>query len=228
MKLYAVIMAGGLGTRFWPLSRQTVPKQTLALFSEKTLIQETVDRVHTFIPREQIIIITNQFQIALLRSQLPVLPSENFIVEPYAKNTAPAIALGCLQVVSKNTDAVIVVLPADHLITGAFEKTITAAAQFAYTHESIVTVGVVPSRPETGYGYIYADRVEENFFKVKSFKEKPTLETAKKYLQEGNHYWNAGIFVFRPEVMIAEFKKFLPKMFSLFQEYDDSNAPVIR
>ncbi|HOJ38256.1 MAG TPA: mannose-1-phosphate guanylyltransferase [Ignavibacteriales bacterium] len=222
MEIYAVIMAGGVGSRFWPRSREKKPKQLLQIFGDRTMIQQTVDRVKEFIPAENILIITNIVQKQEIIEQLPELNKDNIIAEPLGKNTAPCIGLASVLVSRKIKDAVTIVLPADHLIIEKdnFLNILRDAANFAYNHKKLITIGIQPTRPETGYGYIEIDKnqpVEEKFYKVVRFTEKPNLEKAKEFLQTGNFMWNSGMFVWRVDTILDEIKNYLPEQFVLLE-----------
>ena len=223
MELVAVIMAGGVGSRFWPKSRAKEPKQLLSLFSERSMIQNTVDRMNGLIKNENIFVVTNKIQKPKIVEQLSEIPEENIIEEPFGKNTAAAIGLASVIVESKFGDAVTVILPADHLINDKdeFQKVISDAAEYATKNDALITLGINPSRPDTGYGYI---QVEENsdskFYNVLRFAEKPNLDTAKRFLESGDFLWNSGMFIWRTSVILNEIGKY---MFDL-----NDNLAVIR
>ncbi len=218
MKLYAVIMAGGVGSRFWPRSRAATPKQLLNIFGEKTMIQETVKRLNGLVDNNNIFVITNKIQKGKIEEQLPEVPSENIIAEPYGKNTAPCVALSAVIVNKLNPDGVILTLPADHLIFDEekFRNTLTKAAEFAYTKDSLVTIGITPTRPETGYGYIQMneEEVADRIHKVETFAEKPNLATAKRFLKSGDFFWNSGMFVWRSDSILSELENYMPDLYS--------------
>lgn len=196
--LCAVIMAGGKGTRFWPLSTEEKPKQFLNLIEEETMIQMTVNRILPIIPMERVFVCTGAMYVDLVREQLPNLPERNIIVEPEGRNTAPCIALSSLVIKRYYKDANMVVLPSDHLIRDEekFRDIVKAADSYLNENKNaIVTLGMKPDRPETGYGYINygTEEVEVNehkVIKVNSFVEKPNLEKAKEYLKQGSYLWN--------------------------------------
>jgi mannose-1-phosphate guanylyltransferase len=217
MKTYAVIMAGGVGSRFWPRSREKMPKQLLKIFGEKTMIQDTVNRINKTIPIENIFIVTNKNQKEEIKKQLPQIPPDNIIVEPFGRNTAACIGLASVLIHNFNPDAVTVVLPADHIIrdVDAFVGIIKKAIDFAYHSKGLVTIGIQPTRPETGYGYIQREEkeIEENIFKVKTFAEKPNYQTAERFLESGDFLWNSGMFIWRVDVILEEFKKYMPDLF---------------
>lgn len=218
--LYAVIIAGGKGTRFWPLSRKRMPKQLLGITSERTMVQSTVDRVLPIVPAERIFVVTADVHADELRKQLPELPERNLIVEPVGRNTAPCIGLAAMHLIRIDPEATMLVLPADHLIkdVGEFQAKLLVAAEVAQNRYNLVTLGITPTRPETGYGYIQlgpeADRVQETaVFKVSSFREKPNVETAESFINSGNFLWNSGMYVWRASAIIANIERFLPKVY---------------
>ena len=220
--LTALIMAGGKGTRFWPLSTEEKPKQFLNLIGEETMIQMTVNRIKPIIPIERIFVCTGEMYVDLVKEQLPELPKRNIIVEPEGRNTSPCIALSAMVIDRYYKNSNMVVLPSDHLINDEeeFRNTLLAADSFIEEKdEAIVTLGMNPSRPEVGYGYIkYSDEVlKSNDFrviKVDSFIEKPNLDTAKKYLREGNYLWNGGMFIWSINNVINQIKMYSPNTYN--------------
>jgi mannose-1-phosphate guanylyltransferase len=220
---YAIIMAGGIGSRFWPISRTSHPKQFIDILGTgKTLIQNTYERFLKICPKENIYIVTNEIYRDLVKTQLPDITDNQILTEPVMRNTAPCIAYGSFKIETANPDAVVVVAPSDHLIldeTG-FIKTIEKSLATAGKNDCLVTLGIKPSRPDTGYGYIqYTDQnLDTDFFKVKTFTEKPTLEIAKTFIQSGDFLWNAGIFVWSAKAIVEAFKTHLPDMFELFSD----------
>lgn len=220
--LTALIMAGGKGTRFWPLSTEEKPKQFLNLIGEETMIQMTVNRIKPIIPIERIFVCTGEMYVDLVKEQLPELPKRNIIVEPEGRNTAPCIVLSAMVIDRYYKNSNMVVLPSDHLINDEeeFRNTLLAADSFIEEKdEAIVTLGMNPSRPEVGYGYIkYSDEVlKSNDFrviKVDSFIEKPNLDTAKKYLREGNYLWNGGMFIWSINNVINQIKMYSPNTYN--------------
>ena len=214
--LTALIMAGGKGTRFWPLSTEEKPKQFLNLIGEETMIQMTINRIKPIIPIERIFVCTGEMYVDLVKEQLPELPDRNIIVEPEGRNTAPCIALSAMVIDRYYKNSNMVVLPSDHLIKDEeeFRNTLLAADSFIKEKdEAIVTLGMNPSRPEVGYGYIkYSDEVlkvdDFRVIKVDSFVEKPNLDTAKKYLREGNYLWNGGMFIWSINNVINQIKMY--------------------
>lgn len=217
MKTYAVIMAGGVGSRFWPRSREKMPKQFLKIFSEKTLIQETINRITKLVDKENIFIVTNKIHKNETKNQIPDIPHDNIIIEPFGRNTAACIGLASILIHNFQPDAVTIVLPSDHMIRDedAFISVIKRAVSFAYENKCLVTIGIQPTRPETGYGYIQRDEkeIQENIFKVKTFAEKPNYQTAKRFLASGEFFWNSGMFIWRVDVILEEIKKHMPELY---------------
>ncbi len=216
MKLYAVIMAGGVGSRFWPRSKKKLPKQLLQIFGDDTMIQATVKRLSGLIENENIFIITNELQKSEIENQLKDIPVENIIEEPFGRNTAACIGLASVIIKAKDPDAVTVVLPADHIIQDVkmFKQTLEKAARFADESKGIVTIGIEPTRPETGYGYIQINDkpVKDNIFKVLTFAEKPNYATAVRFVDSGDFLWNSGMFIWRCDVILDEIKSFMPDL----------------
>jgi len=217
MELFAIIMAGGVGSRFWPRSRVRNPKQLLKIFGDNTMIQNTVKRLEGLVPGKNIFIITNKVQKLRVKDQLPDIPIENIIDEPFGKNTAPCIGLASLFIKQKNPQAVTIVLPADHLIQDVknFQLNVKKAAKFAAEKKGLVTIGIVPTRPETGFGYIQIEEkpLLDSVYKVTTFAEKPNLETAKRFLKSGDFMWNSGMFIWRVDVILDEIKNLLPELY---------------
>ncbi|MCZ7604262.1 MAG: sugar phosphate nucleotidyltransferase [Melioribacteraceae bacterium] len=226
MELYAVIMAGGVGSRFWPRSKKKKPKQLIRIIGENTLIQDTVNRLEGIVKKENILIITNRLQKSRVREQLYNIPEANIIDEPFGKNTAPCIGLATAHLKKRNKDAVAIVLPADHVIHNVkeFHKTILRAAEFAKNSKRLVTIGIRPSYPETGYGYIQLDDVEQenNIYKVLNFAEKPNIATARRFLEDGGFFWNSGIFVWTLDAIMDELNEYLPEHYSGICEIENS------
>ena len=218
MKTTAVIMAGGRGERFWPRSRNNLPKQFLSLTSDgKTMIQKTVARLSSLVQPEDVFVVTNANYAGLVREQLPELPEENILLEPAARNTAPCIALAAEVIRRKYDDAVMIVLPSDHLIkfVPMFVDTLRTAVKTAETGENLVTIGITPTYPEPGYGYINFDSSDngiQGVYSVKRFVEKPNIELAKEYVNSGEYLWNSGMFVWKASSIDNKLRKYLPDM----------------
>jgi mannose-1-phosphate guanylyltransferase len=234
MKLNALIMAGGEGKRFWPLSKKSNPKQFLSLVGEKSLIRQTVDRILPLIPIERIFVVTGDIYADLTLEHLPELPIENLILEPDGKNTAPCIAYSSLKINKINEDSITVVLPADHVIGDdqEFRNALSFAANVADTkldngQYPLITLGVTPTAPQTGYGYIKADielLSSDNYsaYKVDKFTEKPDIETALSFLNQGGYYWNSGIFIWKNSSIISAFRDIIPAWQSSFDEISNN------
>src|ERR1700712_681016 len=228
---YAVIMAGGIGSRFWPMSRQDFPKQFLdILHTGQTLIQSTFQRLTDFIPPENIYVVTSNEYMEIVKDQLPMIRRENILGEPSRKNTAPCIAYISFKLMQKDPKASLIVAPADHLVLDriAFKKVCLEAFSFVNKHNALITLGITPLKPNTGYGYIQRElqSVTDNVYKVKTFTEKPNLELAKTFLASGDFLWNAGIFVWQVKNIVKAFQSFLPEMFEVFEtERDKFNTP---
>jgi mannose-1-phosphate guanylyltransferase len=219
--LYAVLMAGGIGTRFWPYSRNSRPKQFLDVLGiGKTLLQSTYERFLPICPKENILIVTHEEHLAITRQQIPDLEASKVLTEPIRKNTAPCIIYACLKIYKENPDAVIVVSPSDHLILdeAEFQRTINLCFEQAKSQDKLLTLGIKPVRPETGYGYIQYKDGDAALKKVKTFTEKPELQLAKKFIESGDFVWNAGIFVWGVRAILDAFKKYLPEMNEVFEE----------
>lgn len=220
--LHAVIMAGGTGTRFWPRSTEAKPKQFLNIFGDRTMLQATVDRISALIPPENVWVITNDRYVDLVQEQLPDVPAQNIVGEAVAKNTGPCVAAAAALVQEKDPDGTMVVLPADHVITepDTFLSILETAESKAEDGESLVTIGIKPDHPETGYGYIEfnSDDTETHegreVKKVNQFREKPDIETAQEFLDEGNFLWNSGMFVWQASTILKQFEEHLPSVYS--------------
>ncbi len=216
MKVYAVIMAGGVGSRFWPRSKEKMPKQLLKIFGDRTMIQDTVDRLKGIVETNDIYIITNKIQKPEIIKQLPEVNPSNIIEEPFGRNTAACIGLASLVIANKDPEAVMVTLPADHIIKDRdiFHSTILNACKFAYDQKGLVTIGIQPTRPETGYGYIQIDEksVTDNIHKVFTFAEKPNYATAVRFLESGDFFWNSGMFIWRADVILEEIQMLMPEL----------------
>jgi mannose-1-phosphate guanylyltransferase len=219
MKIFAVLMAGGVGMRFWPRSRTKNPKQVLDIFNHETMIQATFKRLKGLIPQSRIFIVTNQAQIEIIKKQLPQLKDQNFIIEPYGRNTAPCIGLAATLIRQIEASGVMVVLPADHLISDVkeFQRVIRQATKYAFETDSLLTLGISPTFPATGYGYIQRGEVKKKFnghniYSVKTFAEKPNHETAMRFLESGDFYWNSGMFVWKASTILKEIEERLPEL----------------
>jgi mannose-1-phosphate guanylyltransferase len=218
---YLVIMAGGVGTRFWPISRQQKPKQFLDILGTgKSLLQQTVERFNGLIDPKNIIIVTSQEYVELVIEQLPTLKPENILSEPARKNTAPCIAYACYKIASKDPNANIVVSPADHLVLkeDAFRQCVATAIERASTSESLITLGIAPTRPDTGYGYIQYKNSDQKTQEVVRFCEKPNLETAEAFLASGEYLWNGGYFIWNLTTFKKSLEQYQPQLAQLFQE----------
>jgi mannose-1-phosphate guanylyltransferase len=228
---YVAIMAGGIGSRFWPKSRTSYPKQFLDILNTgKTLIQWTFERYAKFIPTENIYIVTSDEYVNICVEQLPAIPKENILAEPSRKNTAPCVAYISFKLLQKDPEAALIVAPSDHMILDGetFESIATKALDFVGKKDAFITLGIQPTHPNTGYGYIQYDTTHNNdgIYKVKTFTEKPNLELAKTFVSSGEFLWNGGIFVWRVKTVIDAFEKYQPEMFELFDaEKDKLNTP---
>jgi mannose-1-phosphate guanylyltransferase len=227
---YIIIMAGGRGERFWPVSRERKPKQLITLLGDRSFLQQTVDRVKPVAPLENILIITNAVQAAAVRRQLPELPKRNIIGEPCGRDTCAAVALGAALVGTRSGNGVMAVLPADHVIPNEakFRRVLIDSMALAKREPALVTIGIQPHEPATGYGYIQvgnkltkfsAKSLKSTFFTAKKFVEKPNLATAKRYLKSGNYRWNAGMFIWSYETIAAELCRQQPKLFAAAEKW---------
>ncbi len=217
--VYSVIMAGGQGTRFWPLSRAQRPKQLLRIMSRKSLIRETFDRIAPLSGRSRTLVVTVAEQLRATRDELVVLPPGNFISEPHGNNTAPCIGLAALEIVNRDPQAIMVVLPADHWVAdlGAFRTKLRVAIDVALRRDDLVTLGVRPDYAETGYGYIVKGSVLKaapgvSAYRVKKFKEKPPRATAKALIRQGS-LWNSGIFIWKASTLLELLRRYQPEIF---------------
>jgi mannose-1-phosphate guanylyltransferase len=223
-KVYAVIMAGGVGTRFWPRSREKSPKQLLEILGKGTMIQNTVKRLEPLVGPLDTFVITNRVQRSLVQKQLPAVPEDNILDEPVGRNTAPCIGLAALHLRRLDPDAVMLVMPADHTIQkiGEFHRILGIAITAAGESGSLLTIGIQPTRPETGYGYIqiHTDEGPHNPYhdrgvlKVKTFAEKPNPQTAERFLASGDFLWNSGMFVWRADAILREIERSLPDLYA--------------
>lgn len=225
-------MAGGIGSRFWPMSTPEYPKQFIdVLGCGKTLIQMTVERLAPVCPLENMWIVTSALYVDIVRQQLPEIPAGNILAEPASRNTAPCIAYACWKIRTTDPDANIVVTPSDALVLNdmEYQRIVRLALDFTAANDAIVTIGIKPSRPETGYGYICSEAAEEGaeLKKVSAFKEKPDLATAEQYLADGNYLWNAGIFVWNVNTITDAIRRFAPQIASVMDEIAaDFNTPA--
>jgi mannose-1-phosphate guanylyltransferase len=224
---YVAILAGGIGSRFWPQSRTAYPKQFLDILNTgKTLIQFTFERYASFLPKENIYIVTVEEYIKIVQEQLPEINPSNILAEPSRKNTAPCISYIAFKIIQLNAEASLIVAPSDHLVldNSEFEKVVLKALDFVTHKEAFITLGIKPTYPNTGYGYIQHEPVSvaDNIFKVKTFTEKPNIELARTFIASGDFLWNAGIFIWQVRDFIKAFEQYQPEMFELFsagQEY---------
>ena len=227
--IHGVILAGGRGERFWPLSRHDNPKQLLRLTSEKTMILETVERFRDFVPEESILIVTGQHLKDKILSAVPFLNSGNLLLEPEGRNTCLAIGLAALHILRTDPDGVMVILSSDHLIYPR-EKLISllkAGADQAAAGKFLITIGVVPNRAETAYGYIeigeqFSKHAGVDFFRVKQFKEKPSPTKAQEYYLDRHHLWNSGMFIWRADAILESIQEYVPSLSTCLQEYEKS------
>lgn len=221
---YVIIMAGGVGSRFWPMSRTAFPKQFHDILGRgRTLIQETFDRFAGTIPTENIYVVTNALYSDLVQHQLPLLTQDQILLEPSARNTAPCVAYAAYKIRKQNPNAVFIVAPADHIIadTQTFIEKINLGLEVATAQEAVVTLGITPSRPDTGYGYIqFANNNEGEYFPVRNFTEKPTLDVAKEFVASGDFVWNGGIFIFSARTICNAFSALLPDMAEQFSSIE--------
>lgn len=226
MNTHVVIMAGGVGSRLWPLSTPDVPKQFIDVLGVgRSLIQLTVDRFSKLCSPENFWVVTGERYVSLVREQLPLIPPEQILAEPEGRNTAPCIAYASWKINKKDPQANIVVTPADALVlkTDEFVDTIGKALDFTSERDAIVTVGIAPTRPETGYGYIHAAQaLKGEIVKVSEFREKPDLDTAISYLEDGHYFWNAGIFVWNVATIVRELRTYAPDITAVMDKLEPS------
>ncbi len=223
MSLYAVIMAGGVGSRFWPRSRQASPKQFLRFSGDRSLIQTTMDRLAPIVPPERVLVVTHARYAEHTQRQLSDVPIENILAEPIARNTAPCIAFAAAHLAARAPDATMLVLPADHVIRDqqAFEQVVATAARKAQTPGALVTIGIEPTHPETGYGYIQYEADDDEpgeaaAYPVLTFAEKPDQATAERFVDSGDFVWNSGMFVWRVDSIQAAMEAHLPLVAKTF------------
>ncbi|WNJ20361.1 mannose-1-phosphate guanylyltransferase [Pontibacter sp. G13] len=224
---YVIIMAGGIGSRFWPMSRSKFPKQFHDILGRgKTLIQETFERFQAYIPTENIYVVTNERYKGLVQSQLPEMSDDQILLEPVGRNTAPCVAYAAYKINKINPNATFVVAPSDHLIAKeeVFRDKLLLGLNACETQDIIMTLGITPTRPDTGYGYIQFLEDDQNrgYYKVKTFTEKPELEVAESFLESGDYVWNAGIFLFSASTIRKAFESFLPEMADQFDSIVDA------
>lgn len=220
---YAVIMAGGIGSRFWPMSRTHYPKQFIDIFGTgKTLIQSTYDRFKKIIKEENIFIVTNAIYVDIIKQQIPTIKENQILAEPIMRNTAPCIAYASYKIHQLNPEANIVVSPSDHLILNSenFSECILTSLDAANKHDCLFTLGIMPSRPDTGYGYIQYSEIplDGGFKKVKTFTEKPNEELAKTFIQSGDFLWNSGIFIWSAKTILNALNKYVPELSDTFNK----------
>ena len=235
--MYHVILAGGSGSRFWPLSRSDNPKQLLKILGNETMIRLTYNRLCNISDPDKILVVASKKLSKLIHQDIPEIPSENFIIEPTGKNTAPAIGLAALHIFKRDADAIMGVYPADHIIVGdeKFKQIITNAKEMVKIKPALITIGIKPTYPATGYGYIQynVSRKQdiESIYKVKTFAEKPQLKTAEKFLKSGEFLWNTGIFVWKAKVILLEMKTFMCELhdvlYSIYDSYGTHNYNTV-
>jgi mannose-1-phosphate guanylyltransferase len=228
---YAVIMAGGSGTRFWPLSRRKHPKQLLTLFGQDSLLEQTVARIQPVIPLGHIYIFTSDIILRKVRQLLPRIPSRQIVGEPASRNTAPTLGVAAHEIARRDPEGLMVVLPSDQIITkpAVFRQVLGAACQVASTAGRSVVLGLKPTRPDTGFGYIRLGRREgkvagHEIFHVENFTEKPTLAVARRYISSGRYLWNGGMFIWKASTLIENFQRFQPEMASQLRQIADAGG----
>jgi mannose-1-phosphate guanylyltransferase len=229
MKVFVVMMAGGVGTRFWPRSRRKYPKQVLNIVNHETMIQATYKRLKGIAQDSDIFIVTNFDQKGIIKENLPNLKESNFILEPFGRNTAPCIGLAAIHAIKKDPDSAMLVLPADHIIqdVAEFKEVTKIAVQYAAENEGLITLGIKPTFASTGYGYIQkgeeiAELKNHNIYKVKTFAEKPNFDTAKRFLESGDFFWNSGMFIWKTSTILEEIKEKLPEIYQGLLEIKNS------
>jgi mannose-1-phosphate guanylyltransferase len=219
--IYAVIMAGGVGSRFWPQSRERSPKQVLEIVGSGSMISNTIARLQTLVQPDKVLVVTNKLQKDIIQKQVPSLLAQNVLTEPLGRNTAPCIGLAAKWISHSDPDAIMIILPADHIIRDIeeFLHVLNRAVHVAKESDALVTIGIRPTHPETGYGYIqFEDSAEMNpyaadsIYRVKTFAEKPNLETAEKFLKSGDFLWNSGMFIWKASVILKEIEKHIPEL----------------
>lgn len=233
MNKYGVIMAGGGGTRFWPLSRKERPKQLLNLSGQDVMVNETIDRVTASVGEGNVFIVTNVSQAELMHEETQSrLPKSHILAEPAARNTAACIGYAAMEIIKKYGDGVMVVMPSDHFIkdTAEYTRVLNAAIEVAENNDTLVTIGIKPTFPATGYGYIKAKadsntnigQTEKQYFIVEEFVEKPDEDTAKKYVADGNYTWNSGVFIWKASVILDRFKELLPDVYECLEKIGEA------
>ncbi len=224
MATYAVIMAGGIGSRFWPQSRKARPKQFIDVFGDGTLIQNTVARLQGLVPPERCFVVTHERYVEQVSQQLPAVPPENILAEPISRNTAPCIAYAAVKLAARDPEATMIVLPADHVIHNVrqFHEVLRVAIEKAQAPGALVTIGIAPTHPETGYGYIQFDGPADpafdapRAFPVRTFAEKPDVATAERFLDSGDFLWNSGMFIWRADTVMDQMQRHLPEAYDAF------------
>lgn len=231
LDLYAVLMAGGRGTRFWPASRYSRPKQLLSILGSSPLVRQTLERLLPQIPAERVIVVTGEDLGPAVQSLLPEIPPENFLLEPEGRNTAPCIGWAALHLAKRNEHAVMAVLPSDHLIADpqGFRRILAAAADWARRGDHLVTLSIRPDRPETGFGYIEVgtqcgEAGSLPVLRVLRFREKPDLATAEQFLKMGNFFWNSGIFVWKASTLLDALSQYLPEVLQGLKRMEEAQA----
>jgi mannose-1-phosphate guanylyltransferase len=219
--IYAVIMAGGVGSRFWPQSRERSPKQVLEIVGSGSMITNTITRIRPLVQWDNIMVVTNKLQKDIIQKQVPSVPVQNILTEPVGRNTAPCIGLAAKWISHYDPNAIMIILPADHIIkdTEEFLRVLELSVRVAQESDALVTIGINPTHPETGYGSIqYEDSSKQNpytaqgIYRVKTFAEKPNLETAEKFLKSGDFLWNSGMFIWKASVILQEIEKHIPEL----------------
>jgi len=230
---YAVIMAGGIGTRFWPASRKEHPKQFLDVFGDGTLIQNTVARLQGLVPPERCLVVTHERYVEKTKKQLPAVPEENILAEPISRNTAPCIAYAATTLAKRDPDATMAVLPADHVIgnVAQFHDTLDVAFDAARQRNALVTIGIEPTYPATGYGYIQYDGAGEDqdelrAYPVRTFAEKPDQSTAERFIDAGDFLWNSGMFIWQADTILDQVERHLPDAYEAFAPVREAESEV--
>ena len=237
-KNHLVIMAGGIGSRFWPMSTPDCPKQFIDITGcGKSMIRQTIERFGSLVLPQNIWVVTSKNYKDIIAEQIPEIPHSNILLEPCMRNTAPCIAYVCTKIAKKNKDANIIVTPSDHIVANEteFQRIISKGLDFVSKEKRILTLGMYATRPETGYGYIQGEisgKDHDGIMPVVAFKEKPNVETAKSYCEQGNYYWNSGLFIWRADTVIEALREFTPDIMDLFEEigqsyYTDTEQTVI-